>query len=257
MANPPDAIKEALIGAGLRSSETVLVHTGLRAIMDAGDCDYWDDAAELLLSCLLDVVGERGTVLVPTFTYSFCTGEPFDHATTPSEVGPFTNYVLEHPDAWRSFHPIFSFAGVGVMGLPVLRGVPPTSFGYGSVFHRLHQMNALMLFVGCHFACTFVHFVEQSIGVTYRYLKEFTGEVSYLGHTWQGTFDYYVRNLDLGLTHNFRGLELQLFDAGKLRSAELPGGHEVLGVRCRDVYDVIVERLPGDPLFLTKPEVKG
>ena len=69
---------------------------------------------QFVLDALLDVLTPSGTLLVPSFSYT-CTQAKSEYIseTTPSENGPFTNFVRVPPKAIRSLHPIFSLTGIG------------------------------------------------------------------------------------------------------------------------------------------------
>ena len=52
--------------------------------------------------------------------------------------------------------------------------------GIDSLFDRFDKINGKIIFLGCNFdRMTFIHHVEQSFGVNYRYLKKFNGNVKY------------------------------------------------------------------------------
>jgi aminoglycoside 3-N-acetyltransferase len=86
---------------GLAAGARVVVHSSLRQI-GAG-------AAEAV-AALVDVVGPRGLLVVPTFTY---TTDRFDPATTPGRSGALAEELRRRPGAVRSLHPTHSVAAFG------------------------------------------------------------------------------------------------------------------------------------------------
>ena len=68
----------ALRNAGIDKSDDILVHSNLGFFgkLDGNkeSVDYCQSFAE----AIFDIIGEEGTLIVPTFTYSFCWNEIFD-----------------------------------------------------------------------------------------------------------------------------------------------------------------------------------
>src|SRR5437660_654185 len=109
------ALADALRAVGIGSGDLVFAHVGLGMLGFAREGSTVDAASEVLAGAFEDVLGEDGTLVVPTYTYSYTIGETYDPETTPSTVGPFTDYVRHLPDARRSIDPIFSVAARGAL----------------------------------------------------------------------------------------------------------------------------------------------
>src|SRR6185437_9943548 len=77
----------ALRGVGITAGDTVFAHACLETLGTLRD-----DAprGEVVYDALREVVGGTGTVLVPTYTFSFCRNEPFDVRRTPTAGGPWS-----------------------------------------------------------------------------------------------------------------------------------------------------------------------
>ena len=60
----------------IRAGDTVFVHVCLDALGVADGCPTTESRCAMLLAALLDVVGASGTLLVPTYTFSFCHERP-------------------------------------------------------------------------------------------------------------------------------------------------------------------------------------
>ena len=227
----------ALQRAGVEQGDTVLVHSDSTLAMRLSGAKWWDGAIAFLFESFEELLGPDGTLVVPTFNYDFCEGKPYDHALSPSQMGMFSTGVLRSPRAVRSLHPIYSFAAVGPQAERLCGDVGKSSFGEGTVFDRLHRINAGLVFFNVSFEfCTFVHHVEQAHGVDYRYFKDFTGEITAQGRTYEDTFDFYVRDLDRGVDTCMTPLGERLERLGLMRRVGIDTGY-VLHVRCMDVYD--------------------
>jgi|TARA_B110000037_G_scaffold221591_1_gene293089 aminoglycoside 3-N-acetyltransferase len=139
------------------------------------------------------------TILVPTFTPSFCKTKLFYKDRNPSEVGIFTEYFRNQKNVKRSNHPMFSVAGKGALIKPLTENLSSSSTGDGSIFERLKVFDSYIIFFGSDFieSCTFLHYVEQFVKVNYRYSKYFNGKVVEKDKVHKGKWEFYVRNTEV------------------------------------------------------------
>lgn len=252
-------IINGLQSLGIKKGDTVLVHSDATAAFKLGECDCWSDALELMKQSFLEVIGEEGTLVVPTFYYDFCEGKPFTYEKSESQVGIFSNYILFDKSSTRSLHPIFSFSAIGPKAEELVADVPKTCFGKGSVLHRLHQEKAKMVFfnVGLGFS-TFIHYIEESQKVDYRYMKTFTGDISKDGKTYQDSFEYYVRYLDKNVDTDLTKLEDYLLSTKKMKRVLLEDTYPVSLITTDNMFDEATAKLKEDPYFFLKqaPDLK-
>ena len=138
---------------------------------------------------VFDKVLSDGALIVPTFSYSWCNGENYDPLATEC-----WNMGVYAKDAWkdqrfkRNNNPNFSVSVMDntvnheVRNALLSDGVQKTCFGKNSSFHNLYLLSKdrpgyIMLLGGAHndvvFRTTFLHMVEEDIGVPYRYIKKF------------------------------------------------------------------------------------
>src|SRR2546426_12482187 len=80
----------ALRAVGLTAGDTVFVHACLDTLGPAEGAPTPEDAGRLLYRALRHVVGEAGTLVVPTYSFSFCRQEVFDVQRTPARGGPWS-----------------------------------------------------------------------------------------------------------------------------------------------------------------------
>jgi aminoglycoside 3-N-acetyltransferase len=254
-----DDLDGALAELGVAAGDTLLVHSDSTLAMTLSGADKWDDALAFQLDGFERALGPEGTLLTPTFNYDFCSGDPYTHESSPSQVGMFSSFVLRHANAVRSFHPIFSFAGIGRQAAEICGDVGRSSFGSESVFDRLYKQRASMVFFNASFdSCTFVHHVEQMRGVDYRYIKEFTGSMTCGTQTTTETIDFYVRYLDSNVEPSFKKLGERLVERGLMNEVRLSGG-VLRRVSCVDVFTEAWAMLDEDPysLLSQRPTLTG
>jgi aminoglycoside 3-N-acetyltransferase len=86
-------------------------------------------------------------------------------------------------------------------------------------------------------ALTFIHYIEQSNGVPYRYMKRFEGAITNLGMRFDSYADYYIRDLNKNPMLDTTALEKRLTREGVLRVSRLGDGY-IKSVRARELYDI-------------------
>ena len=77
-----------------------------------------------------------------------------------------------------------------------------SSYERNSVFGKLRDLDGKIMVIGLSYnnSMTFFHHIEQMEGVDYRFLKQFTGEVTdENGNTYTDTFEMLVRDIDKGV----------------------------------------------------------
>jgi aminoglycoside 3-N-acetyltransferase len=249
-----DTIGAALAQVGSSAGRTLLVHSNTDVLDELmPDEDLVTRLGEFE-GALRASIGTAGTLVVPTFTYGFCRGRPFDPDRTNSHVGLFTNYLRRRPDALRSRHPIFSFAAVGANTSALLADVPETAFGPDSVFDRLRALDALIVFFNCSFtSCTYVHHIEQLYGVGYRYEKIFRAPIIENGRARDGQATFFVRDLDRDVVNGFDRFSAGIAASGLLRTAKLGSG-KVSAVGAQALFAAGTRALQAEPyIFLAHP----
>lgn len=208
--------------------------------IDKGDCVYVvSDMLELaktyreqgkkldldrIIGGLQMLVGETGTLLFPTFNWDFCRGIGFDYHRTPVRTGALSKAALKRQDFVRTAHPLYSFAVWGAHRQELVENDSADAFGPGTIFDKLYDWNAKALVIGLSplQGVTYIHHVEQKVGVPYRYNKDFTGDYTdESGTCTRRTYRMYVRDLDMDPKHinGFEPLAKQMKANGLIQTA--------------------------------------
>lgn len=156
--------------------------------------------ADNLIDALKRMAGSEGTVMIRTFSWTFCRGIPFDARSTKSEVGALGNAALKRSDFRRTKHPIYSWMvwGKRQEELCALQNV--NSFGEGSVFDYLDRAHAIQLIVGIpgDDGDTMSHHAEVMGGAPYRREKFFEADyIDEVGNRTQKAYSMHVRPLNI------------------------------------------------------------
>lgn len=161
-----EQIHTSLREMGIKPSDTVLMHTSMRAIgaVDGG-CDGLIDAFCAYLS--------DGLYLIPTHTWDNVGKESpvFDVRQTPPCIGALPTVAAFRPDGVRSLHPTHSIAAFGRGAAAFVAGEEQaTSPGTpGGCWARLAEVGAKILLVGVGLnRYTFLHAVDEMLDLPGR-----------------------------------------------------------------------------------------
>lgn len=163
-------IVNGLKDLGLRPGSKVLVHSSLSSL------GYVEGGADTVIDALLETVGARGTVLVPTLTGSEALSPEnpptFDPMHTPCWTGRIPETLRKRPNALRSLHPTHSVAALGANAAILTRDhinsvTPCDSL---SPYGKLAALDdGYILLIGVtHQSNTTFHHVEEIAGVDYH-----------------------------------------------------------------------------------------
>jgi aminoglycoside 3-N-acetyltransferase len=231
---------------GLQAGDTLLVHSSYKTLGGV------DGGPQTVIDSLLRVLGDEGTLIMPTFNFDFCKGEPWDVQKTPSHMGVITNMVREHPDAKRVFHPIYSFSILGKHAEYLTTEQYKSSYGANSVFGKLRQLDGKIMIIGLSYtnSMTFFHHIEEMEGVDYRYMKEFTSLVTdQEGSTYEDTFTMLVRDIEKGVITEVNPMGDLMEKAGIVTIRQI-GEAAVKIMKANDVYKFTAREMKRDPLLL-------
>lgn len=238
-------LEEALVNVGIKEGDGLMVHSALQFLGRP------EDGVGMYLDALLNVLGPKGTLAVPTFSFLFAHGMDLDPNTTPSEgsMGVFSEYVRRHPYSWRTIHPM-ALALIGAQAEELADIVTPSAFEDGSAFDGMLQMGFKLLFMGADVqAASMVHYCEQRAEVPYRYWKPFTGKVRVMGEWESRTFKMYVRDLDLDPKLNLEPIQLALQAKDQWTEKKLNFG-AITACTMVDFVSVTEKLLQEDPWIL-------
>ncbi|ECP5270924.1 aminoglycoside N(3)-acetyltransferase [Campylobacter lari] len=152
---------------------------------------------QTILDCFFEVIGKEGTLIMPTFTYSFCKNEVYDKLNSPTKMGALNEYFRRWGGVKRTNDPIFSFAIKGAKEELFLKDTT-SCFGKNCVYETLRKNNGKIMLFGTYLiGYTFTHYIEEVAKVPYRYFKNFKGILIDENNIKHNTnIDYYVRYID-------------------------------------------------------------
>ena len=157
-------IVNVLKGIGLKSGDSVMVHTSLSQI------GYVCGGAQTVIEALIEVVGEEGTIMMPTQSWKNLDPETgvhwdadeadwdiirenwpaYDKAITPTNtMGSVAEMFRSWPGAIRSDHPARSVAAWGKNAAYLTENHDLSNiFGEGSPIAKLYELDGKVLLIG-------------------------------------------------------------------------------------------------------------
>ncbi len=248
---------QALAECGLRPGDTVFCHSNIGFFgLPAGGMNAANIRATII-DGFLELLGPKGTLAVPTFTYSFPRGEAFDWQQTPSTCGILTELVRQDPRALRSQDPCYSVAAIGAKARQLTENAPVNSFGPNCFFERLLELDGVICNLNFDAASTFIHYVERKLQVPYRYDKLFRGRFIDHGQAQQRDSIIYVTDLSNALTTaEFEPFDQLAREQGLVKTARVGRG-AVVTIRAHDTFELIADTLPQRPWLLTLAGKQG
>lgn len=253
-------LRQALQEVGVVPGETVMVHVSMNEIRRAAPAV---DAISLI-KLLQELIGEEGTLLVPTFPFSgyeldyVTTTDTFDVRRTPSQMGLMTEVFRRMPGVVRSLHPTHPVAGWGSRADEFLsQHHEGSTFGENSPFGKLAAAGGLVVGIGVGLfnGFTIIHSAEYlhddvrvfAFSPDTRTMTVIDGE---------RTFAYELRPLRPGLDRDLRGIQRSLLRDDTLRYTRR-AGMLLATARADRFFDRSVELIANGTFYRSRGSARG
>jgi len=211
-----------------------------------------NEIPDKLLDAILDVVGDKRTIMIPTFTFSYPKSRKFHLIETKSDVGVLGETLLKRSGAIRTISAIYSYAVKGPQAEVIRNKLGNTVWGQGSIMGWLEEKGARICTLGLPFEAgvTIAHRAEEIAQVPYRYYKCFKG-------TWDDGFGnikpwmevMFVRTLTAATDYEPITKELE---KRQLLLEDNMGKLLISSAKARDIINITLKLLKDDPLVLVR-----
>ncbi|MEA1965099.1 MAG: AAC(3) family N-acetyltransferase [Candidatus Aerophobetes bacterium] len=247
-----DRIKKDLQTLGLKKGDRVFMHSSLKSV------GYVKGGADTVIDAIMEVVGEDGLLMVPTFTFKGFIPY-FEPHRTPSEMGLITEALRQRKESVRSWHPRHSVGVIGKNAKKVVKDhLKAGSLGKGSPPDKLAKRGgyALLLGVG-HNVNSTIHTAEVYAELSYLYTVKDSPD--FPEQAIVKTPAEEMIKVDLPpfptCSEGFWKLEPVMRDRGKIRYGKVGQAHSQL-MKSQDVIDTASSLLREDPgaLLCDEPE---
>ncbi|CDT25052.1 putative Aminoglycoside N(3')-acetyltransferase [Vibrio coralliirubri] len=117
-----DELRRKLVEVGVRSGDCLMVHSSWRSFVGYSGCP------ESVINIILDIIGERGTLLMPS--NSPRNEVEFDVVNSANVSGVLSNVFSEFEGVERSCGSHFSVSGKGYLSKVLLQSHPRSLYGF-------------------------------------------------------------------------------------------------------------------------------
>ncbi len=146
---------------GIKEGDILLVHSSL------GSLGNVDGGADTVINALMEVIGESGTLVMPTFASP---DKIFDRSKSPTRLGRIPDEFWRRKGVVRSMHPTHSVAAWGFRKYEVIADHEKASDAYGenTPYKRIADWGGYILLLGVDLdRCTMLHTVEALLDAPY------------------------------------------------------------------------------------------
>jgi aminoglycoside 3-N-acetyltransferase len=240
-------IKKDLRNLGVKEGDWVLIHSSLKSL------GYVKGGADTVIDAAMEVIGESGLLMVPTFAFTNFTPF-FDPENTPSQMGLITETLRLREDSVRSWHPRHSVGVLGEKTKEVVSGhLQAGSVGKGSPIDKLAKRGGYILLLGVdHTANTTIHTAEVYAELPYLYMVKDSPDFPEQALVKTPNNGEKIK-VDLApyptCSEGFWKLEPVMRDKGEIRYGKIGQAHCQL-MKSQDIIDTASSLLRENPGFL-------
>jgi aminoglycoside 3-N-acetyltransferase len=235
-------IKAGLMRLGLKKGDTVGVHSSLSSF------GYVEGGADTVIDALLETVGERGNVVMPTHSANLSGDKrtpemiavgiswlfkilPYDPDKTPVTTGITPETFRKRKSVARGLHPSLSIAASGPKAEVLSEG-----------WHRLLELDGYILLIGVGLdRCTAMHLAEKRVRFPDRILTKITPPNWFVEKYPEEEWEW-----DIGPYPDFAKLTQPCIGRGIMKTTKI-GEATLRLVKLRQLIDLYVEYLERNP----------
>jgi aminoglycoside N3'-acetyltransferase len=190
-------LKELLARFDLPQNEIVFLMVGAKSVLNSlGSTQTYEKFAHNVIDILSELYNPE-SIIIPSFTYSFCESGVYSNEHSKSETGRFSEELRRGNKYYRTDDPIFSVIDTNSCLRDFTEQLDYSkAFGSGTWREHLIKQNEVVVNLGLQqFYPGKYHFYEHKYRVPYRYNKEFQGHIFTSGNEWiPVNYIYYVRS---------------------------------------------------------------
>lgn len=245
-----EEIKRGLRKLGLRRGDAVGVHSSLSSF------GYVEGGADAVIDALLEVVGEEGTIAMPTHSSNLEKVElspeekaagvswlfkilPYNPKETPCTTGIIPETFRKRPGVIRSRHPSLSIAAIGPKAEEITGAGDGGSLAGWKVLLELEGY-VLLMGVGLG-VCTAMHLAESMVELPERILEKITPPKWFVERYPEDEWEW-----DVGPYPDFAKLEPICKEQGIMKTVTI-GNAIIRLLRLRALIELYAEALRENP----------
>ena len=243
---------------GADQCDVLYIHTGMEFGMpnlELGRTALLESLANALYS--LNV----STMIMPSYTFSFCNSEVFNVLETRSPMGSLNEHLRTKHNWTRSRDPLMSNILFG-KEQKFVTAIGKQSVGEGSTFDLLakSRLKVKFLFLGprVHNCFTYMHYLEAVEQVPYRYNFDFNGTIVDGDSSYNDKYSLFIRDEKVEAGGGAKIYEnilierqlakFKLFGGGAITVLDLDSAQEIYVDLLRDFPNFYIEEVFSSPI---------
>lgn len=226
----------------------IVIFSAIWPFIKVFDIDY-KILPQTFLQSILELVPQDRDLLMPTFARGYIDGV-CNLDEEPSSTGIISELFRLNNDSRRSLSAFFSFNIIGPAQEEFINLKPKNAWGDNSAYDWMEKNNAHFLMLGVHPThCSYLHRMEwlAKEKITYRYVKEFSGQLISQGKSISMKENLFVRSRELNYDNDFTKITSNL-ERGGLSCHKLDGVN-ISHIRAQDIRSVYLPLLLENPLI--------
>lgn len=233
----------------IKRNDNLIIHSNTAGIFQFNN-RVEENLICLFLKSIKKKIGQKGTIIIPTYNYDFTKGKIYHSKKSLSKVGFLSNYLLKKNQNNRTNEPVFSHLIFGYLKKKLLKCNTSEAFGNKSIFSEMEKFKFKILCFCCSpNNITFLHYIEKKFNVKYRYNKYFSGFIQkkkkekffYKYFVGNNKFDYSIKNKKI----------IKLIDNINFKEKKF-GKFYCYYVNCSYLIKVLREKILHDKYYLIK-----
>jgi aminoglycoside 3-N-acetyltransferase len=249
-----DYSKEELVKVfkkiGLKRNDVVLCHSNVIELGFPKGKISKKNIFQTIFNAFFDVIKNTGTLIVPSYTYSFTKKEIFDPEKSKNICGLFSEELQKKKNVSRYLDPNQSFLVYGKNKNFFCKNPSNNSYDENSMWARLIKKNAKICNLNLNAGSTFIHYVERKIGVNYRFDKTFKGKIKYGKSQKNLKSTLFVRKMNKKSLAQFEVFTQLALINNYYKKTNLGKGF-IGQISCKNVFKLIKSEIKKSKYFLT------
>lgn len=248
-------IISSLRNVGIREGDSIFIHSNLGFFGRLENAENSDDYGNNFKNAIFEVIEKTGTLIVPTFSYTFCNNEKFDIKHTPGVCGIFSEHIRKDENAIRSNDPNFSICSIGKNAKFFTENCSSHSFGDNSFWERFLMKRGKICNFNFDSTSTLCHYIEKQINVNYRFDKKFHGQLKIGNNLVKKEFIHFVYDKTKPQhAPNFEKFHKKAIELKKVKLSDLGRG-QITSISSLDTINIIKNEMKINPNFLINGKV--
>jgi len=232
-------IIKCLKSLGIKKNDAIFCHSRIIFFKNF-DIKNPQKICDIFLNCFLKIIKTKGVFSVPLFTYDHTKKRVFDKKNIRTNCGLLSNFILKKKNL--KIYPDPNLA-VGVFEnkkfFSNLEAYDP--YNENSFFSKLHKKNGKLCFINIGPTSTFIHYVERTLKVNYRYNKKFKGKIRVKNKNKNLNSFLFVKKKKFKNPHPTLKFEKIIYKSNKLKIRKFDGGF--ISVISTQDYRKLIEKI--------------